>query len=124
MKRLFLILGLLTMISTAYADDFRLFLEGTDFNILSGYELNQIKKITFEEGQVVITKQDGNRNATAFSDINRIHFSTDPLPLAVEEVKTEGDDKKVVIYDFQGRKVENPSTGLYIINNKKVFIIK
>ena len=80
------------MISTAYADDFRLFIEGTDFNILSGYELNQIKKITFEEGQVVITKQDGNRNATAFSDINRIHFSTDPLPLAVEEVKTEGDE--------------------------------
>ena len=26
------------------------------------------------------------------------------------------------IYDLQGRKVENPSTGIYIVNGKKVLV--
>ena len=38
----------------------------------------------------------------------------------VEEVFGEVKDEN--IYDLNGRKVENPSSGLYIINGKKVFI--
>jgi hypothetical protein len=39
----------------------------------------------------------------------------------IEEVK--GEDRKVKgIYDLQGRKVENPSKGIYIIDGKKMFI--
>ena len=42
-------------------------------------------------------------------------------PTGVEELKTE--NRKVKgIYDLQGRKIENPSKGIYIINGKKVLV--
>ena len=46
----------------------------------------------------------------------------------VEEVKTENgtngrsESKVKAVYDLQGRKVENPSKGIYIINGKKVIV--
>ena len=43
-------------------------------------------------------------------------------PTAIEEVKNENGKVKG-IYDLQGRKVENPGKGLYIINGKK-FLVK
>ena len=39
----------------------------------------------------------------------------------VDEVKAEGGKVKA-IYDLQGRKVVNPSNGIYIINGKKIFV--
>ena len=39
----------------------------------------------------------------------------------VSEVKTENGEVKTV-YDFQGRKVDTPSKGLYIIDGRKVFV--
>jgi hypothetical protein len=40
---------------------------------------------------------------------------------SIEEVKSESGKMKT-IYDLQGRKVENPSKGIYIIDGKKVFL--
>ena len=40
---------------------------------------------------------------------------------AISEVKGESGRVKA-IYDLQGRKVENPTKGIYIINGKKVFV--
>ena len=40
---------------------------------------------------------------------------------AIDEVKGENGKVKIV-YDLQGRKVENPSNGIYIINGKKVLV--
>ena len=48
----------------------------------------------------------------------------DPLTLAptgVDEVKAENGTVKA-IYDLQGRKVETPSKGIYIIDGKKVLV--
>ncbi|MBO5865109.1 MAG: hypothetical protein J6Q73_03555 [Bacteroidaceae bacterium] len=39
----------------------------------------------------------------------------------IEEVKTESGNVKG-FYDLQGRKVENPANGIYIVNGKKVLI--
>ena len=39
----------------------------------------------------------------------------------VIEVKTENGKVKT-IYDLQGRKIEKPTKGIYIINGKKTFI--
>ena len=39
----------------------------------------------------------------------------------VSELKTQNGNVKTM-YDLQGRKVENPSKGIYIINGKKVYI--
>ena len=40
----------------------------------------------------------------------------------VEDVEAEGERVKDVYYDLSGRVVENPSSGIYIINGKKVFV--
>ena len=40
-------------------------------------------------------------------------------PSAIEEVKGESGKVKA-IYDLQGRKVETPSKGIYIVDGKKV----
>ena len=40
---------------------------------------------------------------------------------SISEVKTENGEVKA-IYDLQGRRVENPSKGVYIINGKKVLV--
>ena len=39
----------------------------------------------------------------------------------INDVKTESSNVKT-IYDLQGRVVENPTSGIYIINGKKVVI--
>ena len=43
----------------------------------------------------------------------------------IEMPTVEGyDDTDAVVYDLQGRRVQNPTKGLYIVNGKKVFINK
>ena len=43
------------------------------------------------------------------------------LATGIDKVKDENGEVKT-IYDLQGRKVENPTTGIYIINGKKVLV--
>ena len=40
------------------------------------------------------------------------------------EMPTVEDNADAVVYDLQGRRVQNPTKGLYIVNGKKVFINK
>ena len=51
------------------------------------------------------------------------HFRIDVVDAdtGVDEVKAENGTVKA-IYDLQGRKVDTPSKGIYIINGKKVFV--
>ena len=54
-----------------------------------------------------------------FSNLFRIDVVADET--GIEDVKGDGVNVEA-IYDLQGRKVENPSKGLYIINGKKVYV--
>ena len=51
------------------------------------------------------------------------HFRIDVVDVetGIEEVKSESGEI-IGIYDLQGRKVDTPSKGIYIINGKKVFV--
>ena len=51
------------------------------------------------------------------------HFRIDAIDVetGVDEVKAENGNVKA-IYDLQGRKVDTPSKGIYIIDGKKVLI--
>ena len=40
----------------------------------------------------------------------------------VDELKNEGEKVKGVCYDLSGRVVENPTSGIYIIDGKKIFV--
>ena len=48
-------------------------------------------------------------------------YAKSPVATGVEEVKAESGKVKA-IYDLQGKEVENPSKGIYIINGKKVLV--
>ncbi len=54
---------------------------------------------------------------------NRVtDFTTGPGGTSIKEVKADIPLKKEGIYDLSGRKVENPSKGIYIVNGKKKLI--
>lgn len=43
----------------------------------------------------------------------------------IDEILSEDDDesaKNKTVYDLQGRVVENPTNGIYIVNGKKVVV--
>ncbi len=98
-------------------------------------------KIVINDGLAVITAQgDNSRNilqyntsAPRFSCYKGTQqsvniYAKSPVASGIEDVKTEptvdasqnGEAK--AIYDLQGRKVVNPSNGIYIINGKKIFV--
>lgn len=52
----------------------------------------------------------------------RIMFWDDEDVTAVTEVRSNMDDVKGEYFDLQGRKVTNPTKGLYIVNGKKVIL--
>lgn len=120
MKRIFLIAGLFALTSFAFAEDLVLLVQDNNYQDFRAYELNIVKKITFENGQIIVTKNDGTKDYSSISDINRLHFGA--APLAIDEITDENDNRKNTYYDMQGRQVKNPIKGLYIINKKKVLI--
>ena len=56
-----------------------------------------------------------------FTEESPFHPIKSTNPTAIEEVTEQRAESKDV-YDLQGRKVENPTKGIYIINGKKVLI--
>ena len=55
-----------------------------------------------------------------FFDIVEMDFTG--IDEVLDEVKGEGGKVEGIYYDLNGRVVENPSSGIYIINGKKVVI--
>ena len=58
------------------------------------------------------------KQGAAYSKSLGMYF---PGSTGIDEVKGEKEEVKT-IYDLQGRKVDTPSNGLYIINGKKVIL--
>ena len=56
-----------------------------------------------------------------FTDNNPFYPIKSTNPTGIEEI-TDNRAESTDIYDLQGRKVKNPSKGIYIINGKKVFV--
>lgn len=58
-------------------------------------------------------------------DIQALEFVTsDKRPTGVENVSVDAEYTEDVIYNLQGIRVYNPSTGIYIVNGKKTYIRK
>ena len=49
-------------------------------------------------------------------------FFVNDLPTAINSVVQDKEETQPIYYDLNGRVVENPSKGIYIINGKKVYI--
>ena len=55
---------------------------------------------------------------------SQFRHSQQTAPTGVENVIADGNNEEVVIYNLQGIRVKNPSTGIYIVNGKKTYIRK
>ena len=49
-------------------------------------------------------------------------FFVEDLPTAIVSVLPDYKIQEPIYYDLQGRKVDNPTNGIYIVNGKKVFV--
>lgn len=121
MKRIYIIATILSMSLAAFADDYNMFVEGNDGKSIYESEVKNIQMITFEAGNIVVTKKDGTKVQKSLNEVNRLYFDSNPL--AVEKTESEGVAGDADIHDLQGRKVKNTTGGLYIKNKKKVLIL-
>lgn len=130
MKKIFTLAAILAFAVSAFADDNTLTLyydnnNGTDNNVLEAVE--NLQKITFSKGNVVLTLKDGTTTSTAMSDIKRMFFST-PGAVGIEGVQSDGITAQPgQVYDLTGRRINISMTselkqGIYIIDGKKVMV--
>jgi hypothetical protein len=81
---------------------------------------------TTQNGELYLTLDINNYNIYAGTELVKAATwgirAVELNNTAIEEVDSEDENGEVEIYDLAGRKVENPTKGMYIINGKKVFI--
>lgn len=115
----FILMAMLAAGSTAFADDYKFL--GVDCNNAETYiALENIKKITFESGNVVVATSEG-QSVFPQSKMERMFFSETATAIeevAAEEDKTNGKE----IFDLTGRRVARATKGIYIVNGKKVVV--
>ena len=74
---------------------------------------------------MTITERDGSPVKVSQAALTRVRIVTrgemGEGTTGIEEIGEQKTADKE-IYDLQGRKVENPDKGIYIINGKKVFV--
>ena len=106
--------------------------EGTNFDFVGVYTPTTVEAGDWFIGNGALYKSTGSTSINAFRAYLDNKVGTTEARLFIDGVETtgiesltpslsEGEGVKAV-YDLQGRKVANPSRGLYIINGKKVVI--
>lgn len=86
MKKL-LVTGLMGIMSaTTLADDFHLYVIDAD-NTKKSYAIDDIQKLSFDNGQFIISAKDGTSASYALSSIGEMYFDT-PLADAIEATST------------------------------------
>ena len=85
-----------------------------------GYSQNARTMNAFRAHFYVPTKPDGGSSASRFV----LNFGDEEVMTGIIEMKDVRSKKEDVnaVFDLQGRRVENPTKGLYIVNGKKVVL--
>ena len=127
MKKLLSLATALMLGVSAMAEDYTLYYDAADGTTnKSMAAVTQLRKLTFENGNVVLTYKDGTTSSTAIADINRLFFAT-PEAVGIDEVKEETLSNAFKgIYDLTGRKLsvskDNLPKGIYIVDGKKIIV--
>ena len=116
--------------STEVADNaFEVNTDGTKFDAESGYTYFGMKKnqatltfAPFTPSTVAIPSNKAYLKVLTTSLANGLTFVFDDETTAISEVSGSKFQVSGEYYDMQGRKVAQPSKGLYIVNGKKVVI--
>ncbi|MBQ7571602.1 MAG: hypothetical protein IJT19_05115 [Bacteroidaceae bacterium] len=125
MKRL-LFLALLAIGTSAFAEDYKYLTMGYS-NVEKSITLETIQKITFQNGNVVVTTSEGVETFP-LAEMEKMYFSATATGIEEMEKVRDGENETVngVVYDLGGRRVSVPSVlpkGVYIRNGKK-FVVK
>lgn len=129
MKHLSILAAAFMLGTSVFADDFNLYYMGkTSAENTKIESVENLQKLTFRDGTMVVTRKDGTTSTVSVANIQRLFFSTDAT-VAVEDVKAESTtDKRNEVYDLSGRRQNVDPTqkrlpkGAYIVNGKKVLV--
>ena len=121
--RRFIILALLAISTSVFAEDFKYLTMGYN-NVEKSITLETIQKITFENGQDVVTTSEGSETFP-LSQMQKMYFSEMATGIGEIEKVEGGENEKMKgkVFDLSGRKVSEASElsrGFYIVNGKKV----
>ena len=61
-------------------------------------------------------------NYKQYLRISKIAFTPSSDQSSLDIIEAENENAETVIYDLLGRRVQNPSKGIYIVNGKKMLI--
>lgn len=111
MKRILLILCAVLLGGTASADNFYLYVVGTD-GTKTATAVSDIEKITFADGQVQVVTSSGATTAVSFSDLASMYFNTDTAE-GVKGVEADAIDlSRATVYDLAGRRLSALQPGV------------
>lgn len=125
MKKLLTLAIVLTLGLSAFADDFNLYYDSAEGKNNKIETVANLQKLTFENGNLVITFKDGTSTSLPTEGMTRLFFNTEAA-VGIDNVKEETASKKGEVYDLTGRKlnidINELPKGIYIIDGQKVLI--
>jgi len=121
MKKIIIILTLLVGVITAQADDYPYLTFETNNGEKVSVEFSSDISLTFTSTTLKV----GNQKTFDLKDLKKMYFSSSNQTTGISTVTV--DDYKIYgYYDLQGRPVEQPKKGIYVIKTsrgtKKVYV--
>ena len=114
MKKIYLILTLLAGTITAQADDYPYLTFETNNGEKVSIEFSSDLSLVFSSTTLNV----GNQKTFTLKDLKKMYFSPSNQTTGISTVTT--DDYKIYgYYDLQGRPVEQPTRGIYVIKTSK-----
>ena len=114
MKKIYLILTLLAGAITAQADDYPYLTFETNNGEKVSVEFSSDLSLVFSSTTLNV----GNQKTFNLKDLKKMYFSPVSQTTGISTVTT--DDYKIYgYYDLQGRPVEQPTRGIYVIKTSK-----
>lgn len=114
MKKIYLILTLLAGTITAQADDYPYLTFETSNGEKVSVEFSSDLSLVFSSTTLKV----GNQQTFNLKDLKKMYFSPVSQTTGISTVTT--DDYKIYgYYDLQGRPVEQPTKGIYVIKTSK-----
>ena len=113
-----LFMALLAVGMTAYADEYNYLVLDHNGSV-SSVLLKNLQKITFEDGNLVVLTSEG-KETFPLTQMERMYFAE--TATAIKSVQDNVTKSQKEVYDLSGRRVVNPTKGLYIVDGKKVVI--
>lgn len=114
MKKIYLILTLLAGTITAQADDYPYLTFETNNGEKVSIEFSSDLSLVFSSTTLKV----GNQQTFNLKDLKKMYFSPVSQTTGISTVTT--DDYKIYgYYDLQGRPVEQPTKGIYVIKTSK-----